>query len=87
MQISHHEIRTFISAARVFINWMLTRETQELFARLADHGSRRVDVNNEHLNAAREPQPGVRYIIQNEEIQLKAPEHMKLFMEIFKPVM
>lgn len=75
------------NAARIFINWILTRDTQSLFARLSDHASRRVDVANDHLDQNRKPQPGMRYIIQDEEIQLRAEEHMKLFKEIFKSVM
>lgn len=75
------------NAGRLFINWILTREAQTLWSQGADFASRRLDVSAGHLEPARQPQTGVRYIFADEEWQLLAERRMMLFKELFKPVM
>jgi len=75
------------NVARLFVNWILSKEGQNIFAKLADHASRRLDVTNEWLESYRRPQPGKTYFVIDEEIQLQAEERMEFFKEIFKPVM
>ena len=46
------------NAAKVFINWLLSKEGQELFARTNGYVSSRLDVPADHVPAWRVPQPG-----------------------------
>jgi iron(III) transport system substrate-binding protein len=46
------------NAAKVFINWVLSREGQQLFAQMIDENSRRVDVEGD---PATKPDPRVEY--------------------------
>lgn len=75
------------NAARLFVNWILTREGQTIWAKAADFASRRLDVSTEHLASELIPQPGVKYGLSDEEFQLESDRYLKLFKEIFKPVM
>lgn len=76
------------NAAKLFLNWILTKEGQTVFAKLAGHASRRADVDNEWMPPHMRPQPGINfYVTGAEELQLKGEERMKLFRDIFKPVM
>lgn len=74
-------------AAGLFLNWILTRDGQNLFAKLANHASRRVDVNNEWLPAILKTQPGVKYFIGDESDKLEAGKQIEIMKDIFKPVM
>lgn len=76
------------SAAKLFINWVLTREAQVEFARAQDTASRRLDITAEHLAPERRPRADVRYIKDNDEIFLSRNEELtNRIKEIFKPVM
>lgn len=75
------------NAARVFLNWILTREGQSIFARLANHGSRRVDVDNEWLDPVFRPRQGLKYFFEDEDVKAQADRELELYKEIFKPVM
>jgi iron(III) transport system substrate-binding protein len=46
------------NAARVFINWLLSREGQQLYARILDQPSRRLDVDSP---TETKPDPRVEY--------------------------
>jgi ABC-type Fe3+ transport system substrate-binding protein len=46
------------NAAKVFVNWVLSREGQQLYANIVDEPSRRLDVESP---ADRMPRPGVQY--------------------------
>lgn len=74
------------NAARLYINWILTREAQDLWSRAADFASRRLDVAADHLEKERRTEPGKNYVLADEEWQLQAEQRMELFKEIFKPV-
>lgn len=75
------------NAAKLLINWMLTKEGQGILGPPMDAASRRVDVDNSWVPSERRPQPGVNYLYEDEESQLGFPERAKLFRELFKPVM
>lgn len=64
-------------AARVFINWMLTREGQSVFMRANNSPSKRKDVDFEGTPAspARIPKPGETYFnADTEELLLESPQ-------------
>lgn len=72
-------------AARIFINWMLTREGVNLFSQaFGSHGAR-IDVSTEGIDDIMQRKPGVKYWIgaHTEEFQLKEPEMMVPANEIF----
>lgn len=46
------------NAAKVFVNWMLTKEGQSVFARSYGNPSRRLDASTEGINPIFIPQPG-----------------------------
>lgn len=72
------------NAARLFINWLLTKEGQRVFARAYSAPSARVDVPTEGLNPVTIPKPGVEYFRNNDEdFVIKRGEYMKTAREIF----
>lgn len=76
------------NAAKLFINWILTRESQVEFARAQDTASRRLDTTAEYLAPERRPRLDVRYIKDNDDIFLRKREELtNRIKEIFKPVM
>ncbi len=73
------------NAAAVFLNWLLTREGQTIWAVAGEYNSRRLDVPQEHLMAAERLKPGVEYwAAYKEDIVTKSdeivtPHIMKIF--------
>ncbi|MBI4330851.1 MAG: extracellular solute-binding protein [Chloroflexi bacterium] len=59
------------NAAKVFINFHLSKEGQTLSSRISGFSSRRVDVPTDHLNPAMLPQAGIKY---HSQIGLDAKE-------------
>lgn len=49
------------NAAKVFINWVLTREGQTLMTKALGYASRRVDVSHDHLDPMLLPKEGGKY--------------------------
>lgn len=74
------------NAARIFANWILTKEAQEAVARAQDTASRRLDVSSSHLVPQRQPQPGFKYIYDYETLPM-VEELTNIIKEIFKPLM
>lgn len=75
------------AAARVFLNWFLTREGQTLYHSAEGTWSARVDVEVVGDPATR-PETGVTYFNGNsEEFLLRQPEHMEKAKQIFAPYM
>lgn len=75
------------NAAKLFINWILTKEAQEMYAPLTLKASRRVDVSNDWMASIYQPKPGMKYILQDENLSLNAAKIAEPFKEIFRPVM
>lgn len=76
------------AAARLFINWLLTREGQTEFSKAHGSQSGRLDVATDHLEATYIRDPSVKYIyVDSEEFLLKIPELMKSLKEIFGPLL
>jgi iron(III) transport system substrate-binding protein len=75
------------NAARVFLNWILTREGQTLMTTTIGLPSRRLDVPTAHLLPVMVPQPGQKYIEYTEDSTAGAEEAERLAKEIFGPLM
>lgn len=71
------------NASRVFINWFLSREGQNLFSLYIATISRRIDASTDHLSPVFVPKPGVRYLEDTPETYLAWVEMNKLGREIF----
>lgn len=71
-------------AARLFINWFLTKEGQEIYAAAAARVSRRLDASTDHLQPYQKLIPGVRYVVQDEEFYLKRQERMPIIEKYYK---
>lgn len=72
------------NAAKVFLNWLLSKEGQELVTPYVGTPSLRLDVSTEGLNPIRIPEPGRKYFpSDSEEFRLKYDEFRKLNKEIW----
>lgn len=75
-------------AARLFINWLLSKEGQTIFARAQGAQSTRIDVTTEFLDPEQLRVPGMKYYDGNsEEYNSKRLEQLKIAEEIFGPLM
>lgn len=71
------------NAARVFINWLLTKEGQYIFSKYYGAPSLRVDVPTDHILPEEVPKPGVKYYNLLVEDNLPGDADIKLAGEIF----
>lgn len=72
------------NAAKLFVNWLLTREGQIVFSKAYGVPSARMDVPTEGFDAVVIPKPGMKYVRSDtEEFVSMQPEHMKMSKEIF----
>ncbi|MBI4332821.1 MAG: extracellular solute-binding protein [Chloroflexi bacterium] len=73
------------NAARVFLNFFLSREGQTLYSRLSGYQSSRSDVPTDHLLSIREP--GMKYFSVLEEGYMKKEMELReRVVEIFRPL-
>ncbi len=63
------------NAAKVYINWLLSKEGQTLFARANGYVSARLDVPTDHVPAWRVPQPGAIKSYTKPALELKNTLH------------
>ncbi len=85
-QISLMNMAPHPNAAKIFANWLLDREGQEIWGRTTLAQSARADVNADYMLQARKPvrQANLSYhMLEDEEYLLKEPEFRKTLMEIF----
>lgn len=77
------------NAARLFINWILSKEGGEIFSKWYGAQSARLDVGTEGLVPESIRQAGEKYWMggDTEEFQLQEPDQTKLAVEIFGPLM
>lgn len=76
------------NATKVFVNWLLSKEAQTAFSRGMGGQSARLDVPTDFLFPEQIRQPGVKYWEkEREDVQLAIADQLKLFKEIFAPVM
>ena len=74
-------------AARVFINWLLSREGQMVHSRAYGKPSLRVDVSDDFIDPAERPQPGMSYFEQEEKFYVEdKPRFMQIARDLFKPL-
>jgi iron(III) transport system substrate-binding protein len=50
------------NAAKVYLNWVLSQETQTLYSKASGYPSRRADVPRDHITPSMLRKPGVRYL-------------------------
>lgn len=71
-------------AARVFLNWMLSKEGQTVWTTTSGLASRRLDAPLEHIPEELQPNPGVSYLRSyKEEIVMKKDEIVEYLNQIF----
>ncbi len=75
------------SAAKLFINWLLTREAQTLVSQDNLLPSLRIDVPTDHLDAETVPKPGMVYLADTLESIEKANDFMATSAKIFAPIL
>jgi iron(III) transport system substrate-binding protein len=71
------------NTAKVYVNWLLSKEGQTLFARAMGYIGKRVDVPTDHLPAWRVPQSGSVRPYLEEYISLKREKLTPLLTEVF----
>lgn len=75
------------NAAKVFINWLLTKEGATIFSEGSGNLSARLDVPRGHVDPVMIPDPKKKYLFSDqEEFLLKAPADQKVAKEIFGPL-
>ncbi len=67
------------NAAKVYINWLLSKEGQTLFARASGYVSSRLDVPTDHVPAWRVPQPGA--IDTHSKAALQAKDNLQPLLQ------
>ncbi len=72
------------NAAKVFVNWLLSKAGQTAFESAVVMASRRLDVPTDYLPPELVPKPGVRYVDSSpEDYAVPPPELMTLLKELF----
>lgn len=72
------------NAARVFVNWLLTRDGQYRFSKAMGYSSARLDVPTDHLDPVKVPDPkGKSYRADDEDFERKLAAYSKTIAEIF----
>lgn len=72
------------SAAKLFINWILTQEAQHMFALSAGRTSRRLDVSDEHVLPVERMKEGIRYLPSDEEFYLNQPKYAEIIKKYYR---
>lgn len=76
------------AAAKVFINWLFSREGQLVYSKTDERQSVRVDVPADHLPTFNIRKPGISYIKSSDEENLPTrDENLKISKEIFGPLL
>jgi len=72
------------NAAKIFLNWLLTKEGQTVFSKGMGYVSRRLDVSSDHVPSYWVPKDGVKYWPGYYEEDAKmSPEQVKFLKSIF----
>jgi ABC-type Fe3+ transport system substrate-binding protein len=73
------------NAAKVFVNWVLSREGQTAYSLGTKQPSRRVDVPTDHLSPTSVPQPGGKYWPSYYEENVSVPPALEVVLkEVFE---
>jgi iron(III) transport system substrate-binding protein len=72
------------NAAKVFINWLLSRDGQTTWSKTLNMVSRRLDVPTDHIPAGAIPRAGGKYWLSyQEQVIVMSPEETRTLKEIF----
>ncbi|MBI4332820.1 MAG: extracellular solute-binding protein [Chloroflexi bacterium] len=75
------------NAAKVFINFLLSKEGQTLSSKATGHQSTRVDTPTDHLDPMTVRQPGFKLLSSvDQEFLSKEADYVKRVVEIFRPL-
>lgn len=69
------------NAARIYINWLLSREGQTLWSQLSGYASRRLDVPKDHINPMTLPKDGIEYQPNYKEEYVRLREEILMFLK------
>lgn len=76
------------NAARLFINWLLSKEGGFILSKSRKNQSGRIDVPRDHLEPEDIVETSMKYVIAySEEYHSKLGEHLKIAQDIFGPLM
>lgn len=76
------------NAAKVFVNWILSKEGQTVLSQASGLASIKTNVATDHLTPARRLNPAKKYfIVDHEDFILKEPEYIAKAKEIFAEVL
>lgn len=75
------------NAAKIFINWLLTREGQTAFIKGYAYPSARLDVSSEGIPTANLPLPNEKFFMDDEENILAKAKMLEVGKEIFGPLL
>lgn len=76
------------NAARVLVNWLLSKEGQTILSRATGIASRRLDVPTDHLASPwMVPDPKKKYLVQDEEYSRGKIKMQEVAKEIFAPLL
>ncbi len=76
------------NAAKVFFNWLLSKDGGLVFSKATNAQSGRVDVPTDHLDQYRVRKPGMIYVeAYSEEYTLKEPDNMQTAKDLFGHLM
>lgn len=78
---------THPGAAKLFVNWYLSKEGQTVFSKAYMYQSFRIDVPVDHLDPKTVRDPRIDYLIETEEFLRKGEEMTKLAKEVFGPLL
>lgn len=75
------------NAAKIFINWILTKEGQTIFSKSLAAPSSRIDVTTEGMDANLILRPGIKYLNSDDEkFSMEQPEHFERAKKLFAPL-
>jgi len=69
------------NAAKVYINWLLSKETQLKYSQETGYWSRRVDVSQDHLDPAVIPKSGNSYMMNYKEVWIRKRKEVLDFLK------
>ncbi len=76
------------NAAKLFVNWVLSKEGQTVLSKANAQASRRVDVPTDHLDPWMVPDAEMKYLWETDESYMKASErNFELAKELFGPLL
>ncbi len=75
------------NATRLFVNWLLSKDGQTVYAEAAGIESAREDVSKSHLGAGLVRHPGEKYILGDDDFRQAAAKEVAKSQQDFKPLL